>query len=126
MQEGSHAELGSMCAAGKGQLCRRNSICAAHGQPPAWLQEAARARGCWHQTLCGRCSPVPFQMPLHLPGPPQTKLEVFALHPCFLVPGALVLWVLFLPVPIRCLPFPPYEQAGAVRILAVITPHALV
>lgn len=42
-------------------------------------------------------------------------------HQCFPIPAAIVRWVLFLPVPIRCLPFPPYEPAGAVCILAVIT-----
>lgn len=80
---------------------------------------------CWHQTVCRCCYPIPSQMPFHLPGPLRTAMQVFAFHPCFSVPDALVLWVLFLPVPIRCLPFPPYEQAGAVHVLAVVTHQAL-
>lgn len=53
-------------------------------------------------------------MPLHLPA---HWGETRGAHPCLPVAGALLLWVLFLPFPIRCLPFPPFEQAGAVPIL---------
>lgn len=38
-------------------------------------------------------------------------------HQYFPVAGALLLWVLFLPFPIRCLPFPPFERAGAVCMM---------
>lgn len=65
-------------------------------------------------------------MPFHLPRPLWTALQVFGFHTCFPVPSALVVWVLFSLVPIRCLPFPPYELAGAVHVLAVVTHHVLV
>lgn len=55
-----------------------------------------------------RCSPPP-KMPLHLPGPPQTKLQDFARHPRL---SPAVPWVLFPPVPVRCRPLPPYGHAG--------------
>lgn len=69
----------------------------------------------------------PVQMLLSNPcpnafSPPwATADKTIDFHQCFPTLGAIVRWVLFLPVPVRCLPFPPYEPAGAVCILAVIT-----
>lgn len=65
-----------------------------------------------------RCSPPP-KMPLHLPGPPQTKLQDFARHPRL---SPAVPWVLFPPVPVRCRPLPPYGHAG---FRPWAPPHAL-
>lgn len=124
VQEDSYTGSGSMCAAGEGQLCRRNSTCAAHSQPSAWLQEAAWAWGCWHQILYRCCSPAPSQTPLDLLGPPQTKLQIFICAFPSLV--HLCCGCFFCLFPLGVSLFLLMNKLELCVFLAVITPHALV
>lgn len=115
VQGGWRTELGSVWAAGEGRFAaeRASALPAASPQRGRKRQRGRGAAG------IGHCPPTPSLRPLPLPGR-RGRTRSSAAQPSS---PARVPWVRFSPVPSRCLPFPPYEQAGAARRLAVTAPH---
>jgi len=90
-----------------------------------WPAPTVAARGSMGIGTCAGLLSNPFPNDSTQPWASAAKVAGLRLPPVLSRPGCAGAGGAFWPVPIRCLPSPPSEQAGALHVLAVVTSPGL-